>query len=325
MTRPSDIIGNEFSSVVRNLVRDTKELLREVIKANEASDKRAKTQGADWTERHRLCALLDAAEETLASLPNAVVAPWFLAELSGTLMVVKKWRQTPSWQMIEMSLKQMDSYPHTIGLLHVAEHLEMDGHKPIILPEGDKPSPDLSIRATGGTQSEVAIECYQPATMRGQLKPLTMEEADRMVERSMEKARRQISLKIPGIIVICGYNQSKENLRVLREAIEGRLSKTNRANLWGFWLMTLGVLFKREGNTFSFTPTRSAEFVRNPAYFGTVDFETRVPNDNPNLIKDQIRTYLLTRSCMVLPNPDSSRPICRHPFIRKARGKLLSS
>jgi phage FluMu protein Com len=164
----------------------------------------------------------------------------------------------------------------------------MDGHKVILVPEGDRPSPDLTIRATGGIQSEVAIECYQPTAMRGQLKPLTSEEADRIVEKSMEKVRRQIGLETPGIIVICGYNQSKDNLRVLRETIEGRLSKTNRVNFWGFWLMTLGVLLKREGNTLAFTPTRSAEFVRNPAYFGTVDFETRVPNGNPSLIKDQL-------------------------------------
>ncbi len=280
--------GDEFRSLVRNLVHDTKELLGEVIRANEASDKRAKAQGADWIERHRLCVLLDAAQGTLASIPNAVVAPWFLAELSGTLMVVRKWRKTVYWQTIETALKGKDSYPHAIGLLHVAEHLEMDKHKANIVAEGDKPSPDLMIRATGGTQSEVAIECYQPAAMRGQLKPLKIYEAAKIVEKSMEKARRQIGLGIPGIIVICGYNQSKNNLRVLRKTIERRLSKTDRTNLWGFWLMTLGVLFKRERSTFSVTATRSAEFVRNPAYFGTVDFETRVPCNHPNLIKDQL-------------------------------------
>jgi len=280
--------GDEFNSLVRNLIRDTKELLEEVIKVNETRDKRAKAQGVDWTERHRLCVLLDTAQETLASPPNVVVAPWFLAELSATLKMVRKWRQTPFWQVIETALKEKDSYPHTIGLLHVAEHLEMGGYKANIVPEGDKPSPDLTIRATGRTQAEVAIECYQPAAMRGHLKPLTEKEAANIVKKSMGKARRQIGLRIPGIIVICGYNQSRENLRMLRHAIDERLSKTDRANLSAFWLMTLGILFKREGNTISFTPTRSAEFVPNPAYFGTVDFKSKVPTEHPNLIKDQL-------------------------------------
>jgi len=308
--------GDEFSSLVRNLVHDTKELLEEVIKANEASDKRAKAQGVDWTERHRLCVLLEAAQETLASIPDAVVAPWFLAELSATLMVVRKWRQTAFWQAIEAALKERDSYPHTVGLLHVAEHLEMDGYKTNIVPEVDKPTPDLMIRAIGGTQSEVAIECYQPAAMRGHLKPLTAKEAAKIVEKSMEKARRQIGLRIPGIIVICGYNQSRENLRMLRDAIEERLSKTNRANLWGFWLLTLGVLFKREGSTISFTPTRSAEFVLNPAYFGTVDFEAKVPTDRPDLIKDQLSDLSTDMLLFGIPErrlkqvglPSSTRP-----------------
>jgi phage FluMu protein Com len=308
--------GDEFSSLLRNFVHDTKEPLEEVIKANEASDKKAKAQGVDWTKRHRLCVLLDAAQETLASIPNVVVAPWFLAELSATLMVVRKWRRTPFWQAIETALKEKDSYPHTIGLLHVAEHLEMDGYKANIVPEGDKPSPDLTIRATGGTQSEVAIECYQPAPMRGHLKPLTAKEAANIVEKSMKKARRQIGLRIPGIIVICGYNQSRENLRVLRHAIDERLSKTDRASLWGFWLMTLGVLFKREESTISFTPTRSAEFVLNPAYFGTVDFEAKVPTERPDLIKDQLSDLSTDMLLFGIPErrlkqaslPSSTRP-----------------
>jgi len=307
---------DEFSSLVRNLVHGTKELLQEVIKANEASDKKAKAQGVDWTERHRLCVLLDAAEETLASIPNVVVAPWFLAELSATLMVVREWRQTPFWQAVETALKERDSYPHTIGLLHVAEHLEMGGHKANIVPEGNKPSPDLMIRATGGTQFEVAIECYQPALMRGYLKPLTAKEAANIVKKSMEKARRQIGLRVPGIIVICGYNQSRENLRMLRQAIDERLSKTDRANLGGFWLMTLGVLFKREGGTISFTPTRSAEFVLNPAYFGTVDFKAKVPTEHPNLIKDQLSDLPTDMLLFSIPKrrpkqanlPSSTRP-----------------
>jgi phage FluMu protein Com len=213
-------------------------------------------------------------------------------------------------------LKEKDSYPHTIGLLHVAEHLEMDGYKANIVPEGDKPSPDLTIRTTGGTQSEVAIECYQPAPMRGHLKPLTAKEAANIVEKSMKKARRQIGLRIPGIIVICGYNQSRENLRVLRHAIDERLSKTDRASLWGFWLMTLGVLFKREESTISFTPTRSAEFVLNPAYFGTVDFEAKVPTERPDLIKDQLSDLSTDMLLFGIPErrlkqaslPSSTRP-----------------
>ena len=86
--------------------------------------------------------------------------------------------------------------------------------------------------------------------------------------------------------------------------IEGRLSKTNRANLWGFWLMTFGVPFKQVGNTFSFTSTRSAESVLSPAYFGTVDFEIRGPNDNPNLIKDQLSDLSTDTLLFGAPEPE---------------------
>ena len=322
MSRPS-IAADDFMSVVRGLIRDARELLGEVIRANEARDKRAKAQQTSWTERHRLCVLLDAAEETLMRAPNSAVAPWFLAELSGTLAVVRKWRQTPSWRTIEASLKEKNIYPHAVGLLHVAEHLEMDRYKANIIPEGDQPSPDLMIRAIGGRQDEVALECYQPVALRGQTEPLTREEAAKIVEKSMAKARRQIGLEIPGIIVICGYNQSKANLGVLREAIEERLSKTDRLNLWGFWLMTLGVLFKREGSTFSFTPTRSAEFVRSPAYFGTVDFEIRVPENNPNLIKDQLTDLSTDTLLFGTPDPGLGRADLPSPVTSKKPRKTV--
>ena len=43
MSRPRPgIAADDFMSVVRGLIRDTRELLGEVIRANEARDKRAK-------------------------------------------------------------------------------------------------------------------------------------------------------------------------------------------------------------------------------------------------------------------------------------------
>jgi len=278
----------ELRAVVDKLIGEAKGLLQEVITTTEASDSRAKVQKAHWTERHRLQVLLEAAEETRKTLPRTVVAPWFLAELRATLDVVHRWRQSPDWPNIEKSLRDKEAFNHTIAMLHVAEHLEWGGHRVQIVKEGLIPSPDLTLRATGGSQDVVVIECYQPSALCGKPSKLGIHEAESIVEKAMEKAKRQLSADVPGIIAICGYNQSSHNLRVLREGVQKRLSKTDRANLCGFWLIMLGIAFSPQRDRLSFRATRSAEFIRNPAYFGRVDIEAKVPVDHPNLIKGNL-------------------------------------
>ena len=299
--------GEELGAVVNKLIEEAKELLQEVITAIEASDSRAKAQRVHWTERHRLKVLLEAAEETRRSLPGTVVAPWFLAELRATLDMVRRWRQGPYWQDIEKSLKDKEAFNHTIAMLHVAEHLEWGGHRVEIVKEGSTPSPDLTLRAIGGSQDTVVIECYQPAALRGKASELDIKKAESVVEKSMGKAKRQMGTDVPSIIAICGYNQSSDNLRVLREVVEKRLSKTDRANLCGFWLIMLGVAFSPRGDRLSFRATRSAEFIRNPAYFGRVDIEARVPADHPNLIKGNLAD--IPTDALVSGNAEPAPPV----------------
>ncbi len=287
MVTPNE--GREhLKAAVDGLTEEAKELLPEVITSTEASDNRAKVQGVHWTQRHRLRVLLEAAEETRKSLPGTVVAPWFLAELRATLDVVRRWRQSPYWRNIEKSLKDKEAFNHTIAMLHVAEHLEWGGHGVEVVKVGPGPSPDLTLRAIGGSRDAVLIECYQPAALCGKPSELGIKEAESLVKKSMEKAKRQIGTDTPGIIAICGYNQSSDNLRMLREVVEKRLSTTDRANLCGFWLIMLGVAFSPQGGRLSFRATRSAEFICNPAYFGRVDIEAKVPKDHPNLIENNL-------------------------------------
>lgn len=292
--------GKDFRVVAIKLIKKANKLLEEVIRDTEASDNRAKIHKVHWTERHRLQVLLEAAEETQKSAPNIIIAPWFLAELAATLEIVSKWRKSPYWPDIEKSLKDKEAFDHTIAMLHVAEHLKMGGHGVQVVKEGVEPSPDLMLKAIGGTQETVVIECYQPAALRGKPSKLNSKEAENIVETSMKKARRQIGSDKPGIIAICGYNQSAHNLKVLRQVAEKRLSKTERVNFCGFWLIMLGVTFRQLGDKISFQASRSAEFIRSPAYFGKVDIEARIPAGHPNLIKGDLRD--LTTDALISGN-----------------------
>lgn len=280
--------SEEIATTVNKLIQEAYELLADTIDATKATDDRAKRQRVDWTDRHRLHVLLEAAEDTRRSLPVTIVAPWFLAELRATLDIVRRWQEKPCWQDIEKSLNDAESFAHTIAMLHIAEHLEWGGHKVEVVAEGEKPSPDLMLRAIGGSRDTVVIECYQPSALCGKPSDLSPEDAEKIVKKAMEKAKRQVGSEMPGILAICGYNQSSRSLETLRETVENRLSKTDRTNLCGIWLVMLGVEFKTERDKISFRATRSAQFIRNPSYFGRVDIEAKEPSNHPNLIKSPL-------------------------------------
>jgi len=273
-TRTNAQKTNELEILIDKLIQDTNDLLSAVIEKTKSSDDRARLQKAKWTERHRLHVLLEVAKETRKSLPKAIVAPWFLAELKATLEVVRRWHDKPIWKEIEPSLVNSTHFTHTIAKLHIAEGLMSAGHKVEIIPRGENASPDLKVQAIGGTQDWIHIECYQPKVLQGRPSNISTEEAEKIVKQSMSKAKRQLGKKTPGIFAICGYNQSKTNLENLRRAVESRLQRTIRLNLCGILMATLDIVYKKNKIKTSFTPKISLEFVNNPSYFGRVDINT---------------------------------------------------
>lgn len=309
---------NTLETVVEGLIQETHELLPKTISATKAADERSKQHRVYWTDRHRLHVLLEAAEDTRRGLPNAIVAPWFLAELRTTLDVVRRWRGKPSWKEIEPSLKTPTHFKHSILKFHVAEHLEKAGHKVEIVPRGESASPDLVLQAIGGTQDSVYVECYQPDALCGRVSDVSKKRAKKIVKMSMKKVERQLDRKSPGILAICGYNQSNRSLATLRQAVIYGLQKTSFPNLCGFWLMMLGIVFRLDKNNMSFTPTISANFIPNPSYFGRVSIEANVPDDHPQLIKepliDSISDNLLSGdinlvTSLVTPSNVDSTPV----------------
>lgn len=317
---------NALETVVEGLIQETYELLSKTINATKAEDEMLKQQRVYWTDRHRLHVLLEAAEDTRRHLPNAVVAPWLLAELITTIDVVRRWRGKPPWKEIEPSLKNPTHFKHTILKLHVAEHLEKAGHKVEIVPRGKSASPDLVLQAIGGTQDSVYVECYQPDALCGRVSDISKKRAKKIAKMSMKKVKRQLDRKSPGFLAICGYNQSHRSLATLRQAVIDILQKASRPNLCGIGLIMLGVVFRLDKNNMSFTPTRSADFIPNPSYFGRVCIEANVPDDHPQLIKepliDIISDNLLSRDINLITSLMTTSNVESAP-VKEARGRVM--
>lgn len=284
------IATNEYLRIeIENLIKEAYALLPEIIEATRPSDLRAKSQNAKWWDRHKLHVLLDIAEETKQKLSrNIVVAPWFLAELKATIEITKRWKDYPKWKDVEPSLKNKDHFTHTIGKLRIAEHFMKSDHKAEIVPRTKDASPDLRIQAIGGTQDWLYVECYQPNALAGEPKEIPGNVLDKIVDRSMAKAKRQFKKRHPGIMAVLAYNQSKTNFERLIRRITVRLDRTDRPYLAGFLLSNQGVLFRRSPEKISFAPILSVEFISNPSYFGRIDIVSE--STKTNTVYESIKT-----------------------------------
>jgi len=280
--------NNKLEILVDQLIEEANQLLSTIIQKTKSSDDRARLQRSKWTERHRLHVLLEVAQETKKSLPEGIVAPWFLAELKATIDLIRRWHDKPFWKDIEPSLVNSTHFTHTIAKLHIAEHLEKEGHNVKIVPRGENASPDLMVQAIGGTQDWIYIECYQPKIFDGG-STVGEQGIQNVVKQSLKKAKRQLKERAPGILAICGFNQSKSIVENLKQTITRRLQKTERSNLCGLLIMMLGIMYQRDNENTSFTPIISIDFVPNPSYFGRVDIDVSTPEDDSRLIKGSLK------------------------------------
>lgn len=281
-------VNTELASDIDQLVEEATRLFASVIAKTKISNNRSKIQHLKWTERHRLNVLIDAALETRKSLPRkAIVAPWFLAELKATIEIARKWHDSPLWKEIEPSLVNPYHFTHTIAKLQIADFLKRQGHGVRIVPTRDVVSPDLVVQAIGGTEDWAEIECYQPISLHGDGK-VSPKDVEKIVKKAMKKAKRQLDISTPGILAICGFNQSKEVVESLKRLTADRLGKTDRPNFCGFLLAMLGIYYKKDDRGLHFTPTISIDFVHNPSYFGRVDIVSDVATNDPRLIKEPL-------------------------------------
>ena len=275
--------GSELELLVDDLINEANRLFSPIIRETTSADQRSRNQRQRWTERHRLNVLLEAAQEAKEQIPKAFGAPWFLAELKATVELVQRWHNRPVWKEIEPSLVNATHFTHTIAKLHIAEHLIEEGHKVEIIPVGEVASPDLRVRAIGGTEDWATIECYQPKILAGGL-TVERRQIEKGTKQAMKKAKRQLKEDFPGILAVCGFNQPRPTVENLKQTIAHRLQKSERSNLCGVLIMMLGILYQRGQETTSFTPTKYIDFVPNPNYFGRVDIVVYTPKDDRKLI-----------------------------------------
>ena len=273
-----------FEIFIDELIKETEKLFGELIEKTKASDQRSKIQNVKWTERHRLHILLEVARKTKEHLPKEIVAPWFLAELHGTVELIKRWISKPIWKNLEPSLINSTSFTHTITKLNLIEHLREEGHKVEIIPRGLNASPDLRVKSIGGTEDWVNIEVYQPKIFDGG-SIVNRKQMNGIVKKSMKKAKLQLEKKTPGILAICGFNQQKVNREFLKKSLINHLEKTERSHLCGIIIFFLSILFRKNEKNTTVEQIKFIDFVPNPNYFGRINIEVTNDQNDPRRIR----------------------------------------
>lgn len=269
------------------MVEEVNELVPILIAKTRQIDEKTKLHKPKWTERHRLQVLLEAAQEAEKSLPKYLKVPWFLAEFVATVGIIRRWSKKPIWKELEPPLVDPNHFTHTIAKLHLAEHLQRLGHAVEIVPKGKNASPDLMVRLYG-SDILLNIECYTPEKLVGE-SIVSKKELDKIVDRSMDKAKRQLPNNSSGILAICGFSQPKTKLETLKATIKGRLEQTERPNLCGILTLFFSVLYGRSEKGQQLTPMMSVDFVPNPSYFGRLIISEDEVKSDPRLIKKPLK------------------------------------
>jgi hypothetical protein len=90
--------STELRLTIEKMIHDAQVLLGFVIKKAGPADERARHAKSEWTKRHPLLVLIQAARECLRLLPGSLREPWLLAQLSACLEIVRKWKEDPGWK-----------------------------------------------------------------------------------------------------------------------------------------------------------------------------------------------------------------------------------
>jgi len=278
---------------IEKMVQDAQQVLGSVIEKAGPAYARAMRAKSEWPERHPLLVLIEAARESLRMLPGSIREPWLLAQLSACLEVVRKWKEDLRWKEIEPCLVNASDFSHVISMLMLAERLKAWGHNVQLIANGQNATPDLRVQAIGGRQEWLQIECYQPRPLSARPVGLSTADAYKITKKAMKKARRQLGNENPGILALCMYNQPRSNIDLLKKTVETRLRDTSRDSLAGFILICQNNLQTSQEGNMSFSSGITLDFVQNPAYFGSVEISSDVPQDSPgSLIGSEIKEPL---------------------------------
>ena len=268
---------SHLHQVIEDTLKDAYSLLPDIIDALRNSDILAIKSNKKWTQRHRLMVLLTNAEiNKKLVLENKLVDPFFLLIFQDTIELLKKWSTDPKWEELKMSMKNSGNFKHTIGKLTIAERFLKQSYKVKIIAKGKTKTPDIGILGKGVTNERdwLYLECYQPDLLVGKIEKLSSIQLSRIVNKTMQKARKQLGKHHSGILALFSYDQQEIILDILSDKFSKRLETSDRPYLVGILLFNTYIKQSILNENINYKSMVSTRFIPNLAYFGSIDFLT---------------------------------------------------
>lgn len=289
-------------------------LLPDVIETISKKDNLAVKAGKPWYDRHKLAFIIEGVKRLKIDVGKRAVLPNVLSELQTYIHVIKKMQNDPEWDDVKQSLVNPQNFHHTMIKLCLADYLSSRSHPIKLVPKKDHSSPDLMIRALhpdGSGGGWIFAECYQPSSLSNPSIKLTKKTIDSIIRNVMRKARKQFTSYQPGVMILGSYYQPKQQIEQLKAKISNRFAGSNRLYLAGVIFVDFNVEVTRKESLPYSTPRIRIDLVRNPHYYGQVQFGSQDVQDNlPKITrvlplihqsKLSLRTVIRSQSSTVPP------------------------
>lgn len=295
-------MSEQFVAQIDATLKELDEILPDTLRKITVTESK-RTKG----EVHRLYRLIEVAKENRVSITrNQAINPHLIAELRDIIAVIKTWKHDPAWSWIVPALVSPSYFRHTIGLLFTATNFRESGSVIEIVKESsDAVSPDLRVKATNGEW--LWVECYQPEELDGRFSDLSNDMIDKIIKKSMRKAKRQLSERI-SIFVLFSYGLSPESISKLFEAFSARLVRSSRLGLFGIMLQNREYFLKSQQSGFNIFTTNTFYLIRNPVYFGVMSIEMKDENPTPSKVEVlrrlQSKPHIATTKLQVIQEPE---------------------
>ncbi len=231
-----------------------------------------------------------------------------VSHLFAVREIFKRWEPDPQWPVLRAGLENPDSYRHTICLLAAGGVLVDVGNDFRLLAERSEfrtPDAFIGLGRSGG----VSVEVKSPQTLDTIQRPLSSDQAGRIVKRALRSAGSgaggQLAQGEGSLLILGGLHLSQADFEILTAATRGHLRdhRAPRPRLLGVVVVSVGTvvegnLLAREGRLLggsatSLAATLSVEVVENPRYEGPHGMDTNRQPGVSYLDEDVVEEWAL--------------------------------
>ena len=193
----------------------------------------------------RIMALREAGQSSLVGNKN-VDHPKVVEALVAERLI-DRWKSHPNFNQTLGSLLNPTQYRHAIAVLYAASWLADAGNGVSLGGFGSKSErvPDLKCRADPA--SLFGVEVKVPEALNNPTAPLASDEARKRIKSALDKAigsgthPGQIRPDLPGLLTIAGFNMTRHDTIILRDAARGSfVSDGSQSGLLGLLIVNLG-------------------------------------------------------------------------------------